>query len=115
MLKLRVSAGFGLVRALVGMGKGKMLRITITSQSEMPTLRLEGKLSGPWVSELKRSWDELHGTAPQRPVAVDLSEVTYVSPEGKTLLESIWRQGAKLESCSLLTRFLVNQIENVSC
>jgi anti-anti-sigma regulatory factor len=89
-----------------------MLRITINSQSEIPTLRLEGKLNGPWVSELKRSWDELRCETPQRPVAVDLSEVTYVSPEGRTLLESIWRQGAKLESCSLLTRFILNQIRN---
>ena len=93
----------------------KMLRITIDSQSEIATLRLEGKLSGPWVSELQHSWDELRCEAPQRPVAVDLSEVTYVSPEGKTLLESIWREGAKLESCSLLTGFLLKQIKNGSC
>jgi len=87
-----------------------VLRITLLSQSELLTLRLEGKLNGPWVSELKRSWDGLHGEAPQRPVAVDLSEVTYVSPEGKMLLESMWRQGAKLQSCSLLTRFLLSQL-----
>lgn len=94
-----------------------MLRITLVSQSSplmLSLVCLEGKLIGPWVSELERSWEELRREAPQRPVAVELSDVTYVSPEGKALLESMWRQGAKLESRSLLTRFLLKQIRGRS-
>lgn len=91
-----------------------MLRITVVSESVPLMLRLEGKLTGPWVSELARSWNELRSATPRRPVAVDLSEVTYVSREGKALLESMWRQGAKLESCSLMTQFLLNEIRSGS-
>jgi len=91
-----------------------MLRITLVSEAELTVLRLEGKLSGPWVSELKRCWDQLPGKTARQPVAVDLSEVTYVSPEGKALLKSIWRQGANLESDSLLTRFMVSELRGGS-
>jgi anti-anti-sigma regulatory factor len=92
-----------------------MLRITFVRESELPTLKLEGKLSGPWVYELEHSWSEMlkeHG--PARSMTVDLSDVTFISAEGKELLKSMLQRGAELHSRSLMTQFILSQIKNHS-
>lgn len=91
-----------------------MLKITVVRGSEPPTLKLEGKLSGPWVRELEHSWTEIqrHGLVGHIPI--DLSDVTFISSEGKQLLELMFQQGADLQSRSLMTRFIVSEIKKGS-
>ena len=91
-----------------------MLRITLVQESEPPTLKLEGKLSGPWVRELQHSWSEIRGYQQPSAVAVDLTDVTFVSSEGKQLLKSMLNEGAELQSRSLMTQFILSQIKNNS-
>ena len=90
-----------------------MLRITLIKESELPTLKLEGKLSGPLVNELEHTWSEvLREDGPARSVTVDLSDVTFVDAEGQKLLKSMFQQGADLQSRSLMTQFIAKQIKN---
>jgi|SRR5579871_545541 len=91
-----------------------MLRITLLRESEPPTLKLEGKLTGPWVNELGHTWSEISQPDSARPVVVDLSDVTFISSEGQKLLRSMFRQGADLQSRSLLTQFILSQIKKGS-
>lgn len=91
-----------------------MLRITLLRDLEPPTLKLEGKLSGPWVPELERSWNEFLNEGLARPVQVDLSDVTFISSEGRKLLKSMFQQGADIKSRSLMTQFILSQIKNGS-
>ena len=88
-----------------------MLKITTIRESDTAILKLEGKLSGDWTEELERVWSEdvQHGR-----VVVDLSDISFVSPEGLQLLKSMHRQGVELRSRSLLTQFIVSQIKNTS-
>ena len=90
-----------------------MLKITTLIHAESTTLRLEGRLAGPWVQELERCWDSIVGTMTTHPLTVDLSAVTYVDSDGKDLLKKIHRQGAKLIASGCLTRCLVNEIVDV--
>lgn len=90
-----------------------MLRITLVRGSDLSTLKLEGKLTGPWINELERSWSEISKHEPRPPV-VDLSDVTFVSAEGKKLLKSLFQQGADLQSRSLMTRFILSEVKNAS-
>jgi anti-anti-sigma regulatory factor len=91
-----------------------MLRITLVPASEPPTLKLEGKLTGPWVGELEHSWSELSLDGHQHPVTVDLTDVTFISPEGKKLLRSMLKHGTDLQSRSLMTQFILSQIKSES-
>lgn len=92
-----------------------MLRITLVRESELPTLKLEGRLMGPWVSELEHTWSEaLKEDGPARSVTVDLSDVTFISSEGQKLLKSMLAQGADLQSRSLMSQFIVSQIKKQS-
>jgi len=74
---------------------------------------VEGKLTGLWVDELERSWNEISKHARSQPV-VDLSDVTFVSAEGKRLLRSMFQQGANLQSRSLMMKFILSQLQSGS-
>ena len=87
-----------------------MFRATVEHQGERVTLRIEGRLSGPCLSELESCWRQLSAGNGHRPVLVDLTEVTFVSSQGKQLLEKLCRAGAQLTGDGLMTRALVEQI-----
>ena len=89
-----------------------MLRITIDKNSRATTLRVEGRLTGPWVVELEQAWRSLSSSPANGPVSVDLTDVTFVGEEGKRLLESMYGEGAKLKACGCVTRRLVEEIES---
>ena len=87
-----------------------MLRIThAQGHDSIWTLRLEGKLVGPWVTELARSCNEL----PSAPdcLRLDLSAVTFVDKPGVALLRDLIGRGATLAACS----GLVAELLHVEC
>jgi ABC-type transporter Mla MlaB component len=65
-----------------------VLKISVTSQTNTAIqFRLEGKLIGPWVEELRRLSDEAlrrHGT-----VSLDLEKVWFVDAQGLALLRDL--------------------------
>ena len=87
-----------------------MLKITTLIHAKSTTLRLEGRLAGPWVQELERCWDFTVTTTTNHTLTVDLSAVTYVDSDGKDLLKKIHQQGARLVASGCLTSCIVNEI-----
>lgn len=84
-----------------------MLRITFQGAGEGATIKAEGKLAGPWVGELERSWAACgHGAR----VEVDLSGVTYIDAEGKKLLARMVGRGVSFEGTQLMTRYILEEI-----
>ncbi len=62
------------------------------------TLKLEGKLLGPWVGELSRACEELQ--TPTSGLRLNLSAVTFIDLVGIELLDDLVRQGATIVGCS---------------
>ena len=87
-----------------------MLRITTTNVGEKVTLKLEGKLSGPWVEEFARCWRSSADIHKNQGLVVDLSGVTFVDPEGKKLLCAISTQGAQLMGSGLMPKSWIDEI-----
>jgi len=87
-----------------------MLRITIDKNARATTLRVEGRLTGPWVDELERTWRTVASDPTDVRVSVDLTDVTFVGEEGKKLLEVMYGEGAKLKASGCVTRRLVEEI-----
>lgn len=87
-----------------------MLRISTRVTSEGMTLKLEGKLAGPWVTELERSWQAAGTAAQGRPLRVDLNEVTFIDPAGKSLLAAMHRHGVQLVATTCMMKFLIEEI-----
>ena len=87
-----------------------MLRVTTTSQNQTITLKLEGKLAGPWVQEVTRVWDDT-AQSPRSDYVVDLWSVTFIDIPGQALLATMSRQGAQLIAADCLTRNIVDEIQ----
>jgi len=62
------------------------------------TLRLEGRLVGPWVDELRQICEPL--LADETKLALDLAEVSFADEGGAALLKSLERRGTKLSKPS---------------
>jgi hypothetical protein len=73
-----------------------MLKITVDQAPAKITLKLEGSLSGAWVSELEDSWHAaaLDGTG--RDVCVDLAAVYGIEAAGRYLLLLIHERGVQM-------------------
>jgi hypothetical protein len=87
-----------------------MLKITMQIAAGVMTFELEGKLAGPWVKELELCWRSAAGTQQIHPVRVDLSSVTFIDGEGKTLLGRMCREGARLVATGCLNKCIVEGI-----
>ena len=89
-----------------------MLRVSTKIRFDTLVFILEGSLSGLWVQEVDRVCRVAIVNDQCARVELDLSGVTFVSPEGKQLLEKLWANGAGIVSSDLLTKSLVEEIRS---
>ena len=76
-----------------------MLKISAAgTPNHSVTLKLEGRVVGPWVEELRRVCDPILNDG--RALKLDLAEVSYVDVEGIATLNSFQARGVKLKNCS---------------
>ena len=90
-----------------------MLRVTTTSEDHTITLKLEGKLAGPWVQEVTRVWADT-AQSPRCGYVVDLRSVTFIDNPGQELLARMSRHGAQLIAADCHTRNIVEEIKRGS-
>jgi ABC-type transporter Mla MlaB component len=76
-----------------------MLRlIPMAGSSSVDTFKLEGKLMGPWVSEVRDAFAHLKDRSTR--TCLDLSDLTFVDQAGAELLRDLVRQGVEIVACS---------------
>jgi ABC-type transporter Mla MlaB component len=71
------------------------------------TLKLEGRVVGPWVGELRQVC-ETHLNE-NRPLKLDLSDVTFADASGVAVLSSLKSRGVTFTGCS---PFVGEQLKN---
>ena len=87
-----------------------MLKITeITRNDSGKTFKLEGKLLGPWVDELRNVCAQPLDRLEQ--VSLDLAAVTFVNAAGAELLRELIRQGIIITQCSAFVAELLHAEE----
>jgi anti-anti-sigma regulatory factor len=93
-----------------------MLKITGQRDAALDSmsLRLEGKLAGPWVEELHSYWRQISGNQ-QSGAVIDLTGVTFIDADGKALLTKLWQQGVELRATGCLTRCIIEEITKADC
>ena len=87
-----------------------MLRITFADRGDATTVALEGRLAGPWVDELTRSWAELTSARRAAAISVDLDSVTFIDDSGRALLQRMHDEGAALVASGCMTCGIVAEI-----
>ena len=76
-----------------------MLRITPTDSSkDQVILRLEGRVAGPWVTELWKACEKALGEG--QALVLDLAGVSFLDSAGVTLLRKFRSNGVELAECS---------------
>ena len=91
------------------MGDLLMLKVTTQNAEQTVTLKLEGKLAGPWVQEVTRVWVDTARSP--RGYVVDLTSVTFVDTTGRALLATMSQRGATFIATDCLMRTIVDEIK----
>jgi hypothetical protein len=93
----------------------KMLRITVHEGDRERTIKLEGKVVGPWVEELNRAWQALAPSVVSKKLKVDLCDVAFVDAKGRQLLREIHQKtNARFLADSPLTRYFADDARQQS-
>jgi hypothetical protein len=89
-----------------------VLRITIQKSKQEVTIKLEGRIVGPWVDELHRTWNSLAPSLGSKDLRVDLCEVTFADAKGRQVLTDIRKGGGRFLADTAMTKSLVEEIEH---
>ena len=76
-----------------------MVRLTRIAGTHCPwIIKLEGKLLGPWVDEVRKAC--IAGTDPSTRISLDLSALAFVDAAGERLLRDLIGRGSEVVACS---------------
>ena len=87
-----------------------MFKISIVDTRTQRKLVVEGKLSEPWVAELRTTWREASRELDGRNVLIDLSSLTVISRQGQDAIFDLMKQGAKFSCAGILTRHVLKEL-----
>jgi anti-anti-sigma regulatory factor len=86
-----------------------MLKVTVIESSESAALlRVEGRIAGSYVEELRRACDA-HSSLDQIQLSLELADVSFADPAGIELLKDLRRRGVSLVQT---TPFLTEQLKD---
>jgi hypothetical protein len=93
----------------------QMLRISVQPNSDSIAIILEGRVAGPWVDELNRTWAQLLPAVGTRKILLDLCNTTYADAAGIKVLRSIYgKTAAQIITSSPWTQYLAEEITRVN-
>lgn len=84
-----------------------MLKISAEKKEDSLRLILEGRLVGPWVTELRRVCREYGAPAKTIKLTVDLCGLTSMDTAGQELLQDLFDHGASLRCSDVMNQYLV--------
>src|SRR5271155_3676769 len=84
-----------------------MFKISTVDTRTQRKLVVEGKLSEPWVAELRTTWRNASRDLDGRRVVIDLSSLTVISREGEDAILDLMKRGAKFSCAGILTRHVL--------
>ncbi|MGB6946046.1 MAG: hypothetical protein WBE37_26840 [Bryobacteraceae bacterium] len=89
-----------------------MFRVSYSDTAEGQRWSLHGRLTGPWVDELRSCWKYARDRAPLAHAIVDLKEVTFIDHAGETLLAEMRTAGAELIATGVEHQHLLATLNN---
>ena len=87
-----------------------MIKIQMKELNDQLMLQVEGRLAGAFVPELETCWQAVRANHPNRKIAVDLKSVTCVDRAGRSLLQSMHRDGVGFLRAGLAIQDVLEQV-----
>jgi anti-anti-sigma regulatory factor len=88
-----------------------MLRITKIDTPSEQRLILEGRLTEPWIAELRSHWTEARHAHPERKFVVDLRGVMRIDSSGEGALALMKNEGACFLVSGVRMKHLAKDLE----
>lgn len=87
------------------------MKITTKEHSERVTLKLEGRIVGPWAAELDHYWQQITPALRAKSVSLDLRDTTFADADGIRILRAIYAETrAEILTGTLWTQHLAEEI-----
>ena len=87
-----------------------MFRMSIVEAHGQRRLVLEGKLTAPWTAEVETAWNNAGEDLQGRRPIIDLTNVTFISPDAQDTLFKLMREGARFSCGDVLTKHMLKQL-----
>ena len=89
----------------------QVLRIYFEENADAIVIKLEGRVAGPWATELGRLWEEKAPVVAQKKLSLDLRETTFADAMGIKVLRTIYsRTGAAILTGTPWTEYLAEEV-----
>ena len=89
-----------------------MLRITHSRTEAEQRWTLSGRLTRPWIAELRASWEHGRQSEANARMIVDLSDVTFIDESGEKLLSEMGSDGAEFVATGVETLHLLKTLRD---
>jgi anti-anti-sigma regulatory factor len=88
-----------------------VLRIYFEENENAIVIKLEGRVAGPWATELGRLWEEKAPAVAQKKLSLDLRETTFADASGIKVLRAIYSQTrAEILTGTPWTEYLAEEV-----
>ena len=87
-----------------------MLRITAIYDTPSKTLKLEGRIAGNMVEELRRVCEESLAASDHADLVLDLADVSFLDHEGIELIHRLRRRNVALTNYSAFLAELLKEV-----
>jgi len=87
-----------------------MMKVQTKDLDGSLVLQVEGRLAGPFVTELEDCWHAVRACHPDRQIALDVKYVTCVDRAGRRLLQLMHGQCVRFLGAGLATQDILEQI-----
>lgn len=87
-----------------------MIRITLQDRDDVLVMKVEGCLTGAWVSEVEAVFRDVTARRQHRAIRVDMRDVQCVNDRGLELMTDMYLAGAEFETTGCEMPELVREI-----
>jgi hypothetical protein len=88
-----------------------MMKVSMNDEATVATLKVEGRVAGPWATELGRTWHDLWSSTRPKRLQLDIRGVTFADQKGSRILREIVRTtGAEIVADSPLTQYFASRV-----
>lgn len=87
-----------------------MLKISILDTPSRRRLLIEGKLIGPWATELANVWRQATADLNGRALIIDVKGLTALTEDGENVLLELMREGARFRSSGVFTKQILKRM-----
>jgi hypothetical protein len=85
------------------------MRIIVIATEKRVALKLEGRLMGLWVEELRKTVVQTQREC--QPLEIDVSGLTYADEDGEKALSWLYRKGAHFQGKGPFSKYLLDRLQ----